>query len=162
MRALFRATIWHPDAIPKSEGDYAADLKRWVIPIIDVLLIIGSALAVSGGLPTFAIVYNESVSHIAAVAILVFSCTCLLGISFPKLWALELVSKCGLVFLLLTYSVLLMGLAVGEYPTRGFVAGVATALCVLLGARVVWLAREFRRRRATRAAEKALIAALRE
>lgn len=147
MRALWEASIWHPDAIPPSEGELARDVKRWVLPTLDALLILGSVLGLHGGMPTFAIVYNAAVSQAASVAVLLFAVGCLVGIAFPRLWVLELASKCGLTFVLLTYAVLLLALATGEYPARGFVAGVTAAVTVLPVWRIVWLGREYRRRR---------------
>ena len=145
---IARQTIWHPDAIPASEGDVARDVKRWVLPTIDVLLILGSILGLNGGLPAFAVVYDHTVATIASGSVLVFASACLVGVAFPRLWVLELSAKCGLAVVLLTYAFLLIGLAAVDVGTRGFVAGVSSALCVILIWRIVWLGREQRRRRA--------------
>lgn len=154
MRWIARHTIWHPDAIPASEGEIARDVKRWVLPVIDLLLIIGSVLGLNGGLPAFAVVYDHAVATVAASAVLVFASACLIGVAFPRLWALELAAKCGLSVVLITYAILLLGLAATDVGTRGFVAGVSSALCVILIWRIVWLGRERRKRRAVRLAER--------
>lgn len=146
LRRIGRATIWHPDAIPASEGELARDVKRWVLPMIDAFLIIGSALGLSGGMPSIAIVYNPAVSSTAAVFVLLFAVGCLIGISFPRLWIVEMMSKCGLAFVLLTYAGLLFGLAITESESRGFVAGVTAACAVVPVWRIIWLGREHRRR----------------
>lgn len=146
MRRLFRASIWHPRAIPITEGELARDVKRWVLPPIDTILIIGSILAIHNGMPTFAIVYNALVSHASAIAVLVFSVGCLVGVSFPRLWVLELLSKCGLAFVLITYAVLLFARVLVGDSTGGFVAAVSAALAVVPVWRIVWLGREYRRR----------------
>lgn len=145
---LGRASIWHPDAIPASEGELARDVKRWVLPPLDAALIIGSILGLNGGMPSLAIVYNDAVSSAAAVAVLVFAVGCLIGVSFPRLWVLEMASKCGLVFVLVTYATLLLGLAAGGHESRGFVAGVTAAVSIVPLWRIVWLGREYRRRKA--------------
>jgi len=150
MRWLYERSIWHPDAIPEDEGEVARDLKRWVLPVVDFFLIVGSYLGLNGGLPTFAIVYNHTVAAVLSGAVLLFAIGCLFGISFPRLWALELSAKCGLAFVLLTYALFLLVLAAGEYPARGFVAGVTAALSVVIVGRIVWLCREERRRRIQR------------
>lgn len=146
LRRLARATIWHPGAIPASEGELARDVKRWVLPVIDALLILGSALGLAGGMPSIAIVYNPSVSGATAVFVLLFAVGCLLGIAFPKLWVLEFIAKCGLAFVLLTYAALLFGLAFTGNEARGFVAGVTAAAAVVPVWRIVWLGRDHRRR----------------
>jgi len=149
-RRLWRATIWHPDAIPASEGELARDVKRWVLPPFDMLIIFGSYLGLHGGMPNLAIVYNDAVSHAASIAVLVFAVACLIGVSFPHLWALELSAKVGLVTVLITYTILLFALAAWEYPARGFISGAMAAVTVLPVWRIVWLGREERHRRARR------------
>ncbi|WP_425836925.1 hypothetical protein [Microbacterium sp. PA5] len=147
VRALWRASIWHPDAIPADEGEIARDVKRYLLPVIDILMIIGAFRGIHGGMPTFALVFNDTASYVGALAVLVFAAGCLLGVSFPALWVLELVSKCGLGFILATYGVLLMVAAAGEYPARGIVAGTSSGLATVVVWRVFWLTREWRRRR---------------
>lgn len=146
MRALWGASIWHPDAIPDSEGEVARDLKRWVLPTIDGLLIIGSILGLMGGMPTLAIVYSDTVGNVAAVAVLLFSVGCLVGVSFPALWALEATAKSGLAFVLLLYGAMLLVRALSGAET-GFIAFVTAALSAVPVARIIWLGREYRRRR---------------
>lgn len=150
MRGLFRATIWAPGAIPITEGELARDVKRWVLPTIDGILIVGSLLAVFNGLPSFAIFYNAVVSHVSALSVLSFSIGCLVGVSFPRLWWLELIAKCGLAFVLITYAVLLFGRVLVGDSTGGFVSAVSAALAVVPVWRIVWLGREFRRREGRR------------
>ncbi len=142
--------IWHPDAIPALEGEVARDVKRWVLPLIDAALILGSILGLNGGMPTFAIVYNETVSQIASVAVLIAAAGCLIGVAFPRLWLIEFISKCTLSFILLLYAALLLALATSEYPARGFIAGVCAAVTVLPVWRIIWLGREYRRRKGPR------------
>lgn len=146
MRALWRASIWAPDAIPASEGELARDVKRWVLPTIDTVLIIGSILALFGGVPTFEIVYNSQVAQLAAVIMLAASTLCLIGVSFPRLWLLEMCAKCLLSLFLVLYAILLVVLSLGESPARGVVGGISAGLAIVLLWRIVWLGREHRRR----------------
>lgn len=150
MRWLARQTIWHPGAIPESEGEVGRDIKRWVLPTIDLLLIVGGILGLRGGLPTFAVIYNQAVATAASGAVLALASLCLIGVAFPRLWLIELTAKCGLALVLVTYSILLLALAAAEAGTRGFVAGVSAALCTIIVWRIVWLGRERRRRAARR------------
>ncbi|WP_405373442.1 MULTISPECIES: hypothetical protein [unclassified Microbacterium] len=147
LRRLFGASIWAPGAISITEGEIARDVKRWVLPPIDLILIVGSLMAVFNGLPTFAVVYNAAVSHAASLAVLVFSVGCLVGVSFPRLWALELISKCGLAFVLITYGLLIVGRVLVGDSSGGFVGGISSALAVVPVWRIVWLGREYRRRK---------------
>lgn len=147
LHALWRACIWHPDAIPESEGEVARDVKRSLLPLIDLALIIGAIRGIHGGMPTFALVFNDTASYIAAVAVLVFAVGCLVGVSLPRLWLLEFISKCGLGIVLASYGLLLLVAAAGEYPARGIVGGACLGVAVVITWRVFWLAREWRRRR---------------
>lgn len=137
--------IWHPDAIPASEGELARDVKRWVLPTIDALLILGCILGLRGGMPTVTTVYNGVVAQVAIIALLVCAVACLLGVSVPRWWALEMVAKIGLAFVLLTYAIMLLVIA-SQAPTRGVIAGVTAAAAVVPIWRIVWLGREHRRR----------------
>ena len=150
MRSLWLASIWHPDAIPASEGEYARDVKRWVLPTIDLLLILGSFFGMSGGMPTVLIVYNECVSRTAAALVLAFAVGCLVGVAFPRLWALEFAAKCGLVFILLTYALLATGLSASGDQGRWFISGAVAAAAVAPVWRIIWLGRERRRRIASK------------
>lgn len=154
LRTIGRATIWHRNAIPPHEGEIARDVKRWLLPALDIALIIGAFRGIHGGMPTFALVFNDTASYVGAVAVLAFAIGCLVGVSFPRLWLLELISKCGLGFILATYGVLLMVAAAGEYPARGIVAGACSGVAIVILWRVFWLAREWRRRRAARRASE--------
>lgn len=152
LRQIAAASIWHPDAIPASEGEVARDMKRWALPTIDAILIAGSFAGLLGGLPSVAIIYNPAISHAAALAVLGFSIAAAFGVSFPRLWVVEMGGKCGLAFVLLLYALLLVVLATNETAQRGWVAGVTAACAVVPIWRIVWLGREHRRRRAARAA----------
>jgi hypothetical protein len=146
IRRLWALTVWHPRAFPLLTSQLEQDLRRWVLPGIDIALIIGSAFGIHGGLPTLTVVYSQVVAEVASFAALVFSIGCLIGVSFPRLMALELAAKCGLAFVLILYALLLLGLAAGEYPGRGFIAGVCAALSVVLAWRIVWIGRDYRKR----------------
>lgn len=145
-RTIGRQTIWAPGAIDITEGELARDIKRGVLPIVDVLFILASVFGLAGGMPSFEVVYSAAVSHVAAVSILIASIACLVGISFPRLWRVEFAGKCALAFVLITYAGLLTILSVGG-SARGFIAGVCAASIVLPIGRILWLGREYRRRR---------------
>lgn len=147
LHRLWSATIWAPDAIPASEGELARDVKRWVLPTFDLVLIGAAVLALYGGLPSLALVTARPIATVAAWALLVVVATCLVGVAFPKLWLVEFVGKCALIFMLLTYGLIALILAVIYDPNRSFMAGLSIATSVLPICRVVWLGRERRRRR---------------
>jgi hypothetical protein len=106
IKRLAAASIWAPGAIPASEAKYAVPLKRYVIPAVDLIFVGGGVFAITNGIPSF-----EQLVPVAAYAFsLVFiavALICLIGISFPALWALEVFGKCGLIMFCGTYAVAL-------------------------------------------------------
>ena len=149
LRALWRASIWHPEAVPPYEGEIASDVKRGLLPVFDVVLIATAVLALRGGMPTFAIVYGDAVSDAASWALLVVAATCLVGVAFPRLWLVETIAKTALLLLLSGYGAVLILSAALADPARGFVGGVTLAASLIPVWRLVWLGRDYRRRKAT-------------
>lgn len=131
MRALWRASIWHPEALPATEGAASRELKRYVLPIFDVLVIVMGANAVQFGMPSFNLVYSPVVAVLAAWVLLAAGVLALVGISFPRLWVAEAFGKLAMVAVLGGYAgALWVLLAQGQWA-RAFVAAGLTGLIVL-------------------------------
>lgn len=131
MRALWRETIWHPDALPATEGAASRELKRYVLPIFDILMIVMGLNAVQFGMPSFNLVYSPVVAVLAAWVLLGAGVLALVGISFPRLWIAEAVGKLAMVGVLGGYAgALWVLLAQGQWA-RAFVAAGLTAIIVL-------------------------------
>lgn len=141
---LWRASIWHPGAIPVYEGQTAAELKRGALPLLDLCLIIAGAMAVHYGMPTFDVVYNDVISGVAASFLLASAFAAGVGVVFPRLWRLEAIGKIIMFSILLSYSVGLWGLVSGGVQGRGFVAGTTSALTVIVGWNLWRIGRERR------------------
>lgn len=145
VKKTWAKTIWAKGAVPESEGELASDVKRGLLPIFDLVLIFTAILAIRGGMPTFEIVYSSSVSTIAAWGLLMAASLGLVGVSFPKLWLLEAVSKIGLFAVLFGYALVLLLYSAEDAP-RGFVGGIMLAVSSIPVWRVIWMGREYRRR----------------
>lgn len=131
MRALWRATIWHPEALPATEGAASRELKRYVLPAFDVLVIVMGANAVQFGMPSFNLVYSPDVAVIAAWVLLCAGIAALVGVIFPRLWIAEALGKLATVVVFGGYAgALWVLLAQGQWA-RAFVAAGLTALIVL-------------------------------
>jgi hypothetical protein len=131
MRGLWRATIWHPGALPITEGAATRELKRVVLSLFDVVIIIMGAGAVRNGMPSFDLAFFPWVSTLAAWALLVAGALAFLGISFPRLWVAEAIGKLVMVSVLGGYAGALWALALTGSGGRAFVAGGLTAIIVL-------------------------------
>ncbi|MGW9019855.1 hypothetical protein ACWGOE_00040 [Leucobacter chromiiresistens] len=97
-------------------------------------------------MPSFVIVYNETVSDVAARALLIAATSCLIGVAFPRLWRIEAAAKIALTGILLAYAGMLLGTSVGE-PARGFVGGLSLVVCIPPTWRIKWLGDERRKRK---------------
>lgn len=139
-------TVWAEGAIPDSEGQLAKDVRRILLPVFDVWLIVTALLAIRGGMPTFEIVYNTTVSTVVAWGLLVTAVLCLIGVCFPKLEAVEVISKLGLFMILFGYGLSLL-LYSAEDSARGFVGGAMVAVCFIPVGRILNIGRTYRRRR---------------
>lgn len=144
LNRLWRASIWHPGAVPVYEGETAAELKRGALPLLDLCLIIAGAMAVRNGMPTFNLVYNDVISTVAAWLLLISAFSAGVGVMFPRLWRLEAVGKIVMFSILLAYSVGLWGLLSSGIQGRGFVAGTTSALTIIVGWNLWRIGRERR------------------
>lgn len=150
MRALWRASIWHPGALPATEGAASRELKRFVLPVFDVLVIVMGANAVQFGMPSFNLVYSPTVAVLAAWVLLCAGIFALVGISFPRLWVAEALGKLAMVGVFGGYAgALWVLLAQGQWA-RAFVAAGLTAIIVLPMWNLARLGRERRGRQIVR------------
>lgn len=148
--ALWRASIWHPDAIPVYEGQAALELKRYVLPAFDAILVVMGIMAVAMGMPSFDILYNDLLSTVAAWTLLVSAITAGVGLAFPRLWKLEAIGKIAMTAVIAGYSTALWVLVVRGEDGRGFVACATTALLLL----PIWNLRRIGRERQARMARE--------
>lgn len=141
---LWRASIWYPDAIPVYEGETSSELKRGFLPVFDLILIIMGAMAVSKGMPSFDIVYNDFISTAAAWVLVASAAVAAFGLTFPRFWMMEAVGKIVMFAILTGYSVALWALVATGGDGRGFVAGSTTALAAFVGWNLKRIGRERR------------------
>jgi len=146
MKKLYLASIWAPNAIPPDEWKYR-NMKRVMFPAIDVLFFIAGLSAARYGVPAISEFFPDVVVDLFAYVLSVAGIVCLLGVSFPKLWPVEIGGKAVILSLMVGYIVSLFILtSVGE-GNRGFVLLIATiSICGVLW-RVSLLGAEWQVRR---------------
>lgn len=106
LRTLWRATIWHPDAIPPEEWKFR-NLKRVWLPVYDLVAIGAGVSAVVFGSRLLDRLYGSATDAIGGVFAAV-AMVCLLGVAFPRLWAVEVVGKVLLVGMVVAYMAAIM------------------------------------------------------
>lgn len=141
---IWRASIFHPGAIPVYEGETSSELKRYFLPLFDVILILMGLMAIGSGMPSFNIIYNDTISSIAAWVLAGSAASAMVGLIFPRFWRMEAWGKIVMFAILSGYSAALWGLVFDGGEGRGFVAGALTALTAFVGWNIWRIGRERR------------------
>lgn len=144
---LARASIWHPDAIPVVEGQTSFELKRVVLPILDVVFAIMGVSAIVGGMPSFDLVHNHVISAVAGWTLLAGGVIAFAGVAFPRLWVAEVVGKLLVVLILGGYAGALWALVGEGSAGRALTAGAFSGLTFVGLWTLYRLGRERRARR---------------
>lgn len=153
MHRILSATIWAPNAIPANEWKYR-NLKRVMFPVIDFLFILGGFSAARFGIPAISEFFPDPVVDAFSYVLSAVGLACLVGVSFPRLWGLEMVSKILLLAQVAGYVTALFLLTAAGEGNRGFVLIIAAvAVCPILW-RLTLLASKWSERRAQEEADE--------
>lgn len=149
MRRLWRATIWHPDALPPDEWKYRS-IKRVWLPIYDLIVIGAGLWATAFGSPLLHRLFPEDVIDLAGMGFAVAGMVCLMGVIFPAFWKVELAGKLVVLLLLSVY-----GACVAIFPTQPNASSGFVVFILALGTlppfiRLSILGEELKERRAER------------
>lgn len=131
MRWLWRASIWHPDAIPATEGSTSREMKRIVLPLFDALVVLMGFNGILNGMPSFALVYDPTITTIASWTLFCSGFVAFVGLALPRFWYLEALGKLAMVFVLGGYAGAVWIAYVQGDAGRGFVAAGLTGLLAL-------------------------------
>lgn len=92
-RRLARESIWHPDAIPKSEAKYAAPLKRVGFPVFDLVVIVLGALGLRIGFQALSLAFPPPGPTVLYLVLVAAGAVCFVSCAFPRLWLPEIIGK---------------------------------------------------------------------
>ncbi|WP_323986189.1 hypothetical protein [Microbacterium plantarum] len=146
MRRLWRASIWHPDAIPPDEFKYR-NLKRVWLPLYDAIAIFAGIQAIMFGSTILNRLFNPLMVDLFGGVLTGVAVVCLAGVAFPRLWAVEIVGKILLVGLVAGYVTTILLFSENPGPNL-FVVGMLTFGLPLAFFRLNLLGEEFKERRA--------------
>lgn len=146
MRALWRASIWHPDAIPPDEWKFR-NLKRVWLPLYDMIAIFAGVQAVLFGSTILNRLFPPSLVDLLGVILTIVATVCLGGVAFPRLWVVEIIGKVLLVGLVAGYVTTILMFSENPGPNL-FVVGMLTFGLPLAFFRLNLLGEEFKERRA--------------
>lgn len=102
LRRLYRASIWHPDSIPVEEWKYR-NLKRVWLPLYDLLAMWAGLNAFLTGTELLNRLFGATLVDYVGLTFFMVAFVCLLGVAFPRLWAIEIIGKSLLVGMVLAY-----------------------------------------------------------
>lgn len=145
-RRLWRASIWHPDAIPPDEWKYR-NLKRVWLPIYDIIAIGAGVWAAIFGSPLLHSLFDGPVIDAMGITLAAVATVCLAGVVFPRLWKMEIAGKVTLMSLLGAYAFTVAMFRANPDPAAGFVAFVLVLAIPLPMFRLQLLGEEIKERR---------------
>jgi len=105
MRGLWRASIWHPGAIPWHERKYASPLKRVVFPVYDIIIVLVGLVGSQAGVAAISQAIPDPGPAFLYGGLMVAGAVCFVGCAFPRLWVAEIIGKS----VILTSLILLLG-----------------------------------------------------
>lgn len=114
---------------------------------MDLMFFFGGLVAAVNGVPAISEFFPNDVVKFFAY---LFSCAaliCLAGVSFPRLWAFEILGKSILLGLMTAYLVSLLFLTAGNVGNRGFVLFVTAATILPIVWKLSILGSEWQARR---------------
>ncbi|ERG63551.1 hypothetical protein L332_03675 [Agrococcus pavilionensis RW1] len=118
LAALWRASIWHPTAVPHDAAYiYVSPIKRVFLPAYDfVILWLGLAGLVQGFQSMSAIMPGVTPKLIYG-ALALAAAVCFLGCAFPRLWRIEIGGKIAIVSILsmIALSMTIAGLTIPNH-----------------------------------------------
>lgn len=115
-----RGTIWHPDAISPDEWKFR-NLMRVALPVYDAIVVGAGVWAMLWGSPILHRLFPEQAIVVLGALLAFAGIACGVGVIFPALWRLEVMSKVGLVALLGTYAVVVLLFRSSPDPSSAFV-----------------------------------------
>jgi len=146
MRKLLTKTIWAPGIIPIEEWKYR-NLKRVVLPLVDMFFVLGGFAVVKFGLPTIDVFFPDYMVNLGGRILSFSAFLALLGVCFPKLWPFEMTGKSILLGLLVGYFVASIWLTAVGATGRGFVLMLDLIAIALVIWRLTLLGSEWQTRR---------------
>ena len=145
---LWRASIWHPEAIPPDEWKFR-NLKRVWLPLYDLIAVFAGVQAVLFGSDLLNRIFDPVAVYLLGGVFITVSLTCLYGVSFPRAWAVEIVGKVILVGMIAGYITAILFFARPPGPSL-FVVGMLAFGLPLAMFRLNLLGEELKERRRAR------------
>lgn len=139
-------TIWSDASIPPSEWKYR-NLKRIVLPTIDLLFVLGGILGALHGIPAISDVFPGWPATVGGIAFAFVGAVCLVGVAIPKLWQVEVWGKSIILGMIVGYIIALATASIITRTSAAYVLSLAGIALTIVVWRLSLLAAEARERR---------------
>lgn len=145
LRRIWRSSIWHPSAIPPEEFKYR-NLKRIWLPLYDLTAVAAGVGAILYGSNMLNRLFSTGWVDALGSVFTMVAILCLISISFPRLWALEIIGKTLLVGMIAGYITMILLFSHSPTPQL-FIASVLAFGLPLAMFRLNLLGEEVKQRR---------------
>ncbi|AVR57184.1 membrane protein [Microbacterium phage Rona] len=122
IKRLHAQTVWHPDGIPSEDWKYRRLVRLW-LPLYDVIAVFTGLVGLIFGSPLLNRLFSEPVTDVVTGLFVVVAVSCLVSVSFPALWRMEIASKVLLVGMVVAYIFTILAYGDTGIPLNLFVAG---------------------------------------
>ena len=146
MRRLWRASIWHPAAIAPDEFKYRT-LKRVWLPLYDLIAVYAGIQVILYGSRLLNEMFSDGWVDAFGAIFTMVAVVCLVSVSFPRLWGVEIIGKVLLVSLIAAYITMIVFFSTAPQP-QFFVAAMLAFGLPLALFRLNLLGEEIKQRRA--------------
>ncbi|WP_424462858.1 hypothetical protein [Pseudoclavibacter helvolus] len=145
-RRLWRASVWHPDALPIEEFKFRS-LKRVWLPLYDAAAFGAGLWAIVFGSPILHRLFHPDVIDLLGALLAVAAAVCFAGVAFPSLWRVEIAGKLVLLMLLAAYALTIIAFRTNPQPEALFVVFILVLGMPLPFFRLSLLGEEIKERR---------------
>jgi hypothetical protein len=125
----FSVTIWHRNAVSASDWRFRG-IFRFVLPLTDLFFLWFGIVGWYNGVQSVQEANGDGWQEWWSLGIAVSAAGALVGVSFPRLWGVELLAKINLVGLVSGYVALMLARGLHE-PNVTAVAGLIVILILL-------------------------------
>lgn len=145
LKRVWEASIWHPQSIPPSEFKYR-NLKRVWLPLYDLVAVWAGINAIMFGSQLLDRLFTPAWVDMLGALFTTIAIICLVSVSFPCLWGLEIVGKVLLVGMIAGYITTIVFFSEAPQPQL-FVVGMLAFGLPLALFRLNLLGEEVKQRR---------------
>ena len=129
MRRVFRATVWHRDGVRPEDRRFRG-IFRYVLPLTDILFLFFGIVGWHNGIRSVEQAAGEEWQTWWSLGIALAAFIALVGVSFPRLWLVELAGKIPLIALVTVYEWVLLARGLDD-PRVMATAGLIVILILL-------------------------------